>query len=234
MIPLLISPARANTSYVVNGSFEVAPLGSGQLGFNTDATGWTNAQNGNTWGYNFLFAPGVADSTGATGSGGNLMLWGPGNGSANGLPASSPDGGNYIAGDGVFQQGAISQLITGLTPTQTYVLGFYWAGAQQQGFDGATTEWWQVTLGTTTQTTAIVNNVSHGFTGWTYQTMSFVANNASETLSFLAGGTPNGVPPFTLLDGVSLVATPEPGTFALIGLGLLVIPIGSLYRRRRP
>jgi hypothetical protein len=44
-----------------------------------------------------------------------------------------------------------------------------------------------------------------------YQTMNFTADNTSDLLSFFAVGTPNGEPPFVLLDGVSLNAdTPEP------------------------
>ena len=76
------SPARATQSYVVNGSFETTTNGTGQLGYNTNATGWTNVVNGGVDGYNFLFAPGTADTTGATGVDGNIKLWGPGDGSA--------------------------------------------------------------------------------------------------------------------------------------------------------
>jgi hypothetical protein len=79
-------PAQA-TNLVLNGSFENS-TGGGQLGYNTTATGWA------TSGYNFLFASGSADTTGEVGTYGALKLYGPGDGSANGLPASSPDGGN--------------------------------------------------------------------------------------------------------------------------------------------
>lgn len=77
------SAAQA-TNLVVNGGFEETTNGGGQLGDNTDATGWS------TDGYNFVFTPGSADSTGVTGFYGNLQLWGPNNGSANSLPATSP------------------------------------------------------------------------------------------------------------------------------------------------
>lgn len=228
----LAVPASATTSYVTNGSFETTTNGTGQLGFNTNVTGWTNADNSGTWGYNFVFAPGTADTTGATGADGNLQLWGPGNGSDNGL-TTSPDGGNFIAADPVYEQGAISQVITGLTAGKAYYVQFWWAGAQQYSYNGTTTEGWQVSLGSSILTTGTISNANHGFTGWQLETMDFVATASSETLSFLALGTPNGLPPFALLDGVTMQAVPEPATLALIGLGLLTIPIAARLRKKR-
>ena len=99
----------------------------------------------------------------------------------------------------------------------SYVLGFWWAGAQQSGYTGPNTEGWQVSMtGDATQDTAIASNVSEGFTGWRYQQFTFVATTANPILSFLAVGTPTGEPPFSLIDGISLQAVPEPGTCALI------------------
>ena len=127
-----------------------------------------------------------------------------------------------MAADGAFQNGAISQTINGLTAGNSYTVSFWWAGAQQSGFTGATTEQWQVSLGSQTQSTAIVHNASHGFTGWQSQSFTYTATSGSELLSFLAVGTPNGVPPFVLLDGVTLNATvPEPGTLTLMFGGLM-------------
>jgi len=215
----------------MNGSFELTTNGPGQFDSKTIATGWTSG------GYNFIFASGTADSTGATGDFGNLKLWGPNDGSANGLPASSPDGGNFVGADGAFEVGAITQTINGLTAGQSYVLSFYWADAQQQGFNGPTTEQWQVSLGSQEQDTAIVDNVNHGFSGWQFQTFTYTATASSELLSFLAVGTPNGVPPFALLDGVSLVdpssPAPEPEAYTLIGIGLVSIPIARRLLKGR-
>ena len=215
---LTLATSAQATLVFTNGSFETTTNGKGELGFNTIATGWT------TTGYNFLYTSGSADTTGATGQDGNVQLWGPGNGSANGLPASSPDGGNFVAADGVFQVGAIQQTITGLTKGNAYAVGFWWAGAQQSGYNTATTEQWQVSLGGQTQSTVVVTDASHGFTGWVHKTFTFTADNTSDVLSFLAIGTPAGVPPFVLLDGVTVAAAvPEPGSWALMAGGLALM-----------
>ena len=211
---------------VTNGSFESTTNGSGQMGYNTNATGWT------TTGYNFIFAAGTADTTGANGQYGNLTLWGPGTGSANGLPASSPDGGNFIGADGDFDTSAITQTINGLTAGDQYSVGFWWAGAQQSGFYTSTTEQWAVSLGGQTQSTAILDNASEGFTGWQYDTMTFTADSSSDVLSFLAVGTPAGVPPFVLLDGVSMNQVPEPASGAMLLTGLAGLGIVGWYRRK--
>jgi hypothetical protein len=222
------------TTIIMNGSFETLTGGtSGQLGYNVNATGWT------TNGYNFVFTPGEADSTGATGADGNLKLWGPGDGSANGLPSTSPDGGNYVAADGAYEVSPISQTVDGLLPGESYTVGFYWAGAQQYNFNGNTTEQWTVSLGSQSFATSVVDDSSHGFTGWEYQSFTYVATASSEVLSFLATGTPSGEPPFSLLDGVTMnqvststpAAAPEPGTWVLTLGGLAVL--GWKCRRKR-
>jgi hypothetical protein len=207
----------AKAELVTNGGFESTTNGTGQLGFNTDVTGWSVAPPDGS--YAFVFAPGTADTSGAATQfgGDNLQLWGPGNDSPNnnGLGVS-PDGGNYVALDGAFHPGPISQTINGLTAGHQYTLSFYWAAAQQFTFTGDTTEQFQVSLGGDTQTTAIITDASHGFSGWQQQTFTFTADASSDVLSFLALGTPSGVPPFALLDGVSLnAATPEVGSWVM-------------------
>ncbi len=216
------------TNLVANGGFENTTNGACGLQYCTTAPPWQST------GYAFLFAPGTADTTGSDVYPGSLPLelWGPGNGSANGLPATSPAGGNYLAADGAFAVSPIEQTINNLTVGGKYTVGFWWAGAQQYPFTGATTEQWQVSLGSQTQMTAVSPNASHGFTGWMYQSFTFTADNSSDVLSFVAAGTPNGVPPFVLLDGVTMnAATPEPGTLALSVGGLLGI-VATLRSKR--
>lgn len=208
----------AQAQLVTNGGFEVTTSGNGQMGYNTDAVGWT-VPNGS---YNFIFASGTADTSGANGQFGNVSLWGPNNGSFNVLPATSPDGGNFIAADADFGVGAISQTINNLIIGRRYDVSFYWAAAQQKGFDGPTTERWTVSLGGESHATPVLNTPSHGFIPWDKQTFSYTATAVSEKLSFLAGGTPGGEPPFVLLDGVSIKdVTPEGSSLGLLSMGLL-------------
>ncbi|HEY0207322.1 MAG TPA: PEP-CTERM sorting domain-containing protein [Acetobacteraceae bacterium] len=224
------APAHA-TPVIKNGSFEtVTTTASTEFGTRYGGqvvTNWT------TGGYNFLFKPGTADTTGAVNEySGPLKLWGPGDGSANGLPAASPDGGNFIGADGAYGQAAIQQTITGLDVNSIATITFYWAGAQQYNFDGKTTEAWQVTLGNETHSTQVLSNDTHGFTGWQKASLSFIVTSATEVLSFLALGTPAGVPPFSLLDGVSISEIPEPASLTLVGMGLALTVLVSRRRSR--
>ncbi len=227
----LLVPSVEAANLALNGDFEQLLVSGSSMEFGSryssqQVTDWT------TNGYNFVFTPGSADTTGAVGEYGALSLWGPNNGSSNGLPATSPTGGNFLAMDGAFAVGAVSQTINGLTPGQATAVSFYWAGAQQNGFNGLNTEQFQVSLGSETQFTPVLSNADHGFTGWRQETFTFIPTSTSEVLSFLALGTPNGVPPFSLLDGVSVSPSPEPATWALFTVSFAGVGV-SIARRRK-
>lgn len=107
--------------------------GSAPKGYFTSVNpvGWTGGG-----GLIFIDAPGTADN------GTYLSVYGP-------FPTNSPVGGNFVEADGnPDYEGSFSQVITGLTPGQTYTLSFYQAGGQQQGFGNGlpTTEQWVVSL----------------------------------------------------------------------------------------
>ncbi|MDD5275399.1 MAG: PEP-CTERM sorting domain-containing protein [Methylovulum sp.] len=230
------------TGGYTGGAFTNAPseLGNSGTGGYTSPTGW-NVGAGSSGTYGFLFAPGTADTTGSHSvrfGSSSFTVWGPhtGGGSvANGLTSTSPSGGNFVALDAglpSLRGTGISQTITGLSVGELYVLGFDWAAAQQFTFNGATTEKVQVSFGTSTKTTSTFILPEHGFSGWMHQKLTFVATSTTQTLNFLAVGTPESQPPFVLLDGVTL-NVPEPETYALFGIGLLSMILAARRQNRR-
>jgi hypothetical protein len=241
---LLCAGAASAANLVTNGSFTTNG-GNGQLGLTpippgTTVAGWS-VPSANTFNsYTFVFNAGgggssgtTADNGGANGQYGNVQLWGPGNGGgANGLTLS-PDGGAFLASDGPFQPGAITQKITGLVTGQQYNLFFDYAAAQQAGFDGPTTSGWNVSIGGTPIDSVSKSILDKGFSGWFGSQVAFTASGPSEVLSFMATGLPSSsVPPFALLDGVSITPVPEPATWALMLVGVGALGAGLRMRRR--
>jgi len=236
------APGAALADLVVNGGFDGTPgLLSNPAtdvlyGNTVTITGWTAT------GYTGIFAPGTADTTGLQGQGISNRLWGPNDsnpgdpqypgGGGPYLPATSPVGGNFAVTDGGYLSGQLYQNISGLTPGAQYVLGFWWAGAQLWQANGATTQFWQVSLGSETHSTSTVNVASHGFSPWTYQTLNFTATSITENLLFQAVGSP-AVPPMLLLDGVSLVPAPEPSSLSIVVIALMCGCAVALRRRAR-
>jgi hypothetical protein len=223
-----------------NGGFEdVVKTGTqaeqrGQIDYNVALPGWTSMA-GNVIGYNFVFEAYTADSYGSPGQLGYLSIWGPANPgptSDNGLPPYSPAGGNFVgieAGD--YANAPLQQTVSGLAVGTRYELSFYSGVAQQFLYDGASSVVLNVSFGVTTQSVGPVHNASHGFSGWAAHTLGFTATSSTQVLSFLAAGTPTGVPPFVVLDAISVTEVPEPASLGLVAAGL--IAAGFLLRRRR-
>jgi hypothetical protein len=238
-------PAKAAANLVMNGSFSQTSLtSSGQIIGTSSVNGWNNAAQPNFsgYGYTFLAFPGTVDTTGlANNAGGTAILYGPGGGpgasnySNNGLPATSPDGGNFIVADGdPSVSGPLTQTVTGLMAGQAYVLSFYWATAQMSPVgNSSTSEAWDVGFGNQSQNTQTLTTPYKGFNTWRQTTMSFTATSTSQLLSFLATGAPSGEPPTLLLDGVSLMAAPEPSSWAVLGGPILALGLGTHQNRRR-
>jgi hypothetical protein len=245
MLLVASQDARAGANLVQNGGFEQNG-GVGELaGGITTLADWTvgatvvtaNTPSSSTPPFDFILNAN-ADTTGfpSVYSPPNIYVWGPATGSANGF-TGSPNGGDFFGSDGGYATAPISQSIGGLTVGAQYTLSFEWAASQFTNYYTQTTQDWQVTFGSQTVTTTPTTIPGEGFSGWMTVSYTFTASTATQTLSFLAQGTPVNEPPFTLLDGVSLTmntaSVPEPTSLLMLGVGTLgVIGIG-LRRRAR-
>jgi hypothetical protein len=241
-------PQQASAiNLITNGNFSSTNLGltNTQIGFAGGAVdGWVSGTVASPLvaavNYNFIVGPGTIDSTGVlTKYNSQLTLYGTNNtivlpattqpAGLNVIPNSSPDGGNYLALDGAFEVGPLSQQLSGLTVGNSYDLTFYMAAGQQSGYEApqGLTEKFDVTLGGQTLSTPVITYANRGFVDWSLVKLTFTADSVNPILSFLSVGTPDGQPPFALLDGVSLESVPEPST-CLVGTMLF----GALALRR--
>lgn len=223
-----VGNAHAGANLVLNGGFEqdtLAPanytsfqIGSysyGGTSYTGSLTDWTIGSSG----YNYVFTSGTATAIASYGTAGLLDGATIGN---------SPAGGNFLVSDANAGSSAITQTINGLKVGATTTLTFYWAAAQQSGYSGATTQYWQVSLGSSAHNTTTYSLGSGAFSGWMQATMTFIPTSISEVLSFLAVGT--GSPPLLLLDGVTLTV-PEPASWAILVTGLAAA--GMVFGRSR-
>jgi hypothetical protein len=208
------------TTFTTNSQFGTGYGGQG-------VTGWTGGG-----GYQLYYFAGTATTNSAASqydngyNTGSEKLW---------SIATPPVGnGNFVALDAdpsVGGGGSISQTLTGLTVGEHYLLTFDWATTQLQSRSGATMDDVKVSLGGQSFTTATVNDASQSSTPWLQQTFAYTATSTTETLTFLAQGSPSGLPPVVALDGVSVVDAPEPSSIALLGGGLALV--GFIARKRR-
>ncbi len=221
------APAYASSANLVtNGDFSSVTQGATSLietnGYGANLANWTTTSN-----YSFLLTASQANAgfyNGLTTAAYYTLYTGPSSGTAQQISmyptiTASPMGGNFIAQDSNFMTGTLSQTISGLTVGHTYAVSFYQAAAQQSGYTGATTDQWVVSLGGQTVYSTQMSDVQGGFSGWSYVTDYFTATATTASLGFTATGT--GAPPFALLDGVTMVDTPEPASWTVMLVGLM-------------
>jgi hypothetical protein len=253
VLTLNVSSLTWATNLVTNGDFS-SNTGLGQLGYKTTATDWSSPTAN---AFNFIVNAN-ADSTGfpSQNSPPNIFIWGPNTGVNSGLNpqfvnvannfTGPPNGEQYWLGmDGAYDTGPVEQTINGLTPGSQYTLSFYYAksqfalGADNSAVMGSTLQSLSVSLGS--ETANVITNsplASQGFSGWSQFTTTFTATSASETLTFMAGGSPAGLPPFLMVAGVDLEpvpigpAVPEPTSVALLGIGLAGLVVVARRNRR--
>ena len=250
----LPSSASAAANLVTNGDFEqfTGPQSPGQIAPAISDKGlgdigrvlaaWTKtcindctggSQGTGSQGFAFL-VDSQADSTGfqSVFSPPNIKMWGPSSGSSNGF-TGSPNGGYFLGIDGAYGRSSLEQLINGLTPGTTYELSFEYAGGQFTDASGATDQSWQVDFGLSTSSTPTMQVASQGFSGWQNAAMEFVAGSSSQILKFTAIGNPSGLPPFLLLDGVSLNPKEQPPNPSVPGpLPVVGAAAGLMVSRR--
>jgi hypothetical protein len=245
---------------VVNGSFESVANDAGKLMPGTDnyliksatetaafsLTGWTNA----SW-VGVVYGSGLGDlaansplynQNDLTKRKDNWVLRGqsayPSSPNPSYVvPASSPDGGNFFGSDANYYQGTLTQTVNGLVVGQSYTLSFWSAGGTllTGGGGGYNDASWTATVTNGSKTDLNVKastgqySAVAGTSPWLQTVVTFTASATSELLTFTPSG--GGSPPMALLDGVSIVAVPEPAQWAMLGGGLLLI--GARLRRRR-
>lgn len=222
VMALAISSGANAASILVNGDFESSTyLTSSQFGSGfggQGVTGWTGGSGLQEW-----FIGGTQNSLPAANQWGDTKdyFW---------TSTTSPNGGDFVALDGdSFVPGQISQGLSNLKVGKTYTLTFDWAAGQLHNRTGDITEKLQVSFGGQTHNTSVLSVPSRQFSGWQQVKMLFTPTAANQTLSFLSIGTPGGLPPMALLDGVSLTV-PEPATWGMMIFGLG--GIGLMMRRK--
>lgn len=150
-------------------------------------------------------------------------------------PGTPSGGGNFVS---LSSASLISQTIV-LTGGQLYQLSFLTAGTDPGGTGpgSSATVAWIVNIDGTTVVAAVDDTQTFapsGFAAWQSNSKTFsVSSSGSHTLTFTAStNQTGGKSPIALVAGISIsaVATPEPATLSMFGVGLAGL---AAARRRR-
>jgi hypothetical protein len=235
----LATSAQAATNLIQNGGFEInggpgfidlPPAEAGPQALATTIANWSSDRDvpAGRWGFNQVTSLAWLNSQNYYYFG----LWGatPGYQNGNGF-TTSPNGGWFVSSDGFDRRSAIEQTVSGLEVGTEYTLYYEYAYAQENGVPGDSNNFWHVSFGPDAITSTPLLTPSTGFDGWFTDSQTFTAKSTSQVLSFLAYGT-NGVPPYLLLDGVSLTRTHEvPGPVPVLGAAGVLAWSRKLRRR---
>ncbi len=233
MTAMVSTSAHASTIFTSNLSVGTLPTGD-----TTNHSYQLNHDGGtvtglSTTGYNFVFA-GVGD----TAVGGVAL-----DSAVVADSRDTQDDGAFLALDGDYESSAVDINISTIAG-HSYTVTYDWAGAQQTGYQYATTDTLEVALGGISAPNATLpgNVPQQGFEdcigGWCQVSDTFTAaTTGTEVLSFLDVGTTVGhdgqEPAFALLDNISVStpsATPEPSSLMLLSTGLM--GLGGFVRSR--
>jgi len=203
---LIVSAAHAAQPVVVNGSL------SGSIENNAVPSGWTI----------FEGTPDLMDAHDNIGMA-NVLRFGA-------TPDASPDGGTWVGlGADTNYTERFGQMLNNLTIGQAYTVSWY---AGNFGYASAANSY----LGQNA-ISVLIDGVSIGAgaklavaSNWYQQSLNFVANASSQQLSFKLA-TPEKA--YVSIEGIAIqtAPVPEPGTYALMALGLGAI--GMVVRRRQ-
>lgn len=189
----------ANANLIANGSFETPDIDTtpGSAG----GSGWQVYSGGEVVGWDLAWGAGIEIQK-------------------SGTVVTAQHGNQYVELDshGSSSNSAMFQTVNGLSVGAEYLLSFWY---QPRTSNGRNDNGIDVFVGEYLNEVVVLNIddvVSTPGSDWTEYTYLFTATNTLMSMGFEAVGMQNTLGGF--IDNVSLVAVPEPGTLALLGLGL--------------